>query len=759
MSQSTTLPGADPGREVPLISTVLQIRGMTCASCSQRVERALEKTPGVAKVHVNFAAEEARVVYNPALTSMTDLETSVNLAGYSLGAPEELDADQVKQEKAFRLMMSAAVPGAVIMALMMVHMFITPVPYYPYIAAVLGFPIIFVSGYSTHRAGLLAVRHGSANMDVLITLGSVPPYLMGLAAFWFPATTFVEMATTIVTFHLVGRYLEARAKGRASQAVKKLLQMEAKQARVLVDGQEHEVPVAQLRPGDVILVRAGEKIPTDSIVLSGRSTVDESMATGESIPVGKGPGDELIGATINGQGMLTAKVTRVGQDTFLAQVARLVRECQGSRVPIQEFADRVTGYYFVPGVIGISFLTLGLWLAFPDVFRGIVAWGSGFLPWLNPDLGQVTLAIFAAVAVLVISCPCALGLATPTALMVGSGLGAEKGILIRHGEAIQTLKDIRAVVFDKTGTITKGRPEVTGVWAWGGYHEDELLRLAASVEAGSEHPLGQAVRTAAEERGLGVLAVENFQAVTGKGVSGYIAGRPVQVGSVRYVAGLGVDVESAAPVLEQWEAEAKTVVLVAVDGKLAGALAVADAVKPESAAVVAELESMGITSVMITGDNQRTAAAIAGQVGIQRVYAEALPDAKLAHLRRLQDDLGMVAMVGDGINDAPALKQANVGMAIGTGTDIAIEAADVTLVRGDLRGVVAAIKLSRATFRKIQENYFWAWFYNGLAIPVAAMGLLHPLIGVSAMTLSSLNVVWNSLRLRGVNIEPAAGAR
>jgi Cu+-exporting ATPase len=548
--------------------------------------------------------------------------------------------------------------------------------------------------------------------------------------------------------------LEVRAKGRASQAIKKLLQLGAKTARILVDGGEKEIAIEEVKIGDIMVVRPGEKIPTDGVIVEGKSAIDESMATGESMPVQKKVGDKAIGATINQQGLLKIEATKIGKDTFLSQVIKMVDECQGSKVPIQAFADKVTSY-MVPAVLGIALLTVISWLVFPDFFLKIIIWGAPFLPWINPELGTVALAIFASVAVLVISCPCALGLGTPTALMVSSGLGAEKGVLFRHGEAIQTMKELHTIVFDKTGTITRGKPGVTDIVSDQEFKEKDILYLAASVEQGSEHPLGQAVVREAEEQGNGLAKVESFEAVTGKGIKGKVDGKEVLVGNRKLMTDSQIDFSQFKDKMGELEDEAKTAMLVAVASKIAGIIAVADTLKEDSIQAIAELEKMGLETVIITGDNQRTADAIAKKVGITRVLAEVLPQDKVAEIQRLQEKVGMVAMVGDGINDAPALTQANVGIAIGTGTDIAIESSDITLVRGDLSAVVTAVKLSRATVKKIKQNYFFAWVYNGLAIPLAAIGLLHAMVGVATMAISSVNVVTNSLRLRRANIEPS----
>ncbi len=755
--------GAGYGVKSSSSRVMFKLGGMTCASCASTIEKALARAEGVFKASVNLATEQATIEFDAGVTSVKKLEQVVEGTGYSVvkketrakeqskGKGQDQD-DLIKLRKAKRLLTYALIPEAIIMVMMMVHFMMFQIPYYNIIIAILGFPIVFIFAMPTHRSSLRALRHGRANMDVLISMGSAPPYLMGFAVFFFPAASFMEMATTIVTFHLVGRYLETKAKGRASQAIKKLLELGAKTARIEVNGEEREVPVEDVQEGDLMVVRPGEKVPTDGVIIEGRSAIDESMATGESMPVGKKPGDDAIGATINQTGLLKVKATKVGKDTFLSQVIKMVEECQGSKVPIQEFADRITSY-MVPAVLLIALSTTVSWLLFPDFFMSIITWADPFLPWINTELGPITLAIYAGIAVLVISCPCALGLGTPTALMVGSGIGAENGILIRSGEAIQTIKDVHTIVFDKTGTITKGKPEVTDIVALSGFEENEVLSFAASVESGSEHPLGQAIAIDARARGMKLIAPVGFEAVTGKGVKALIDGREIMVGSMKLMEGVDFD-SSIEDEMKRLENEAKTAMLVVADKKVAGIIAVADTLKDDSVSAIKALEKMGIKTAMITGDNERTGRAIAKSVGISRVLAEVMPEEKVAEIRRLQDEVGIVAMVGDGINDAPALKQANIGIAIGTGTDIAIESSDITLIRGDLSSVVTAIKLSRATFKKIKQNYFWAWFYNGIAIPLAAVGLLHAMIGVGAMSFSSVNVVWNSLRLRKVKITP-----
>jgi Cu+-exporting ATPase len=732
----------------------LKIKGMSCTACAGTIEKSLTKMDGIVTANVNFAAEKATVEYDAKKVRLMDLQKKVASLGYELDLEDEdnlVDEDEVKMNKAKKTMIFSSVFTGIIMGLMVIHMFISPIPGYLPIIAVLGLPIIFGTGLHVHIGSWKALKNKSPNMDVLVTLGSLPPYLIGLLGLFFPIQSFIEMATTIMTFHLVGKYLEARAKGRASQAIKKLLQMGAKTAKIIVDGEEVEVPTKDLQVGDIMVIRPGEKVPTDGIVVDGHGLLDESMATGESMPVKRQTDDEVIGATINKQGLLKVKVTKVGKDTFLSQVVKMMEECQGSKVPIQEFADRITGY-FVPAIIIITIATFISFNVFPAFHLGIIEWGASFLPWVNPDLSPLTLAFITSTAVLVISCPCALGLGTPTALMVGSGMGAENGILIRNGEAIQTFKEINAIAFDKTGTITKGKPEVTDLMTLNGFSDEEFLYYAGTIENGSEHPLAHAIVEKAKNKKMKLGELVDFKAIVGKGVSGTIDGEIVLVGTRKLMVENNISYEKYEQDLIRLEEEAKTAMLLAKGNQLLGIIAVADPIKEDSIEAIRALEALGIKTAMITGDNKRTAAAIGKKVGISQVIAEVLPDGKVEEVVKLQKMYGTVAMVGDGINDAPALKQANVGIAIGTGTDIAIEAADVTLVRGELSGIISAIKLSRAIFIKIKQNYFWAWFYNALFIPVAALGLLHPMLGAAAMAISSLNVVYNSLRLKKVDI-------
>ncbi|WP_163272537.1 heavy metal translocating P-type ATPase [Chelativorans alearense] len=748
-------PEAATQREATLV-----VPGMGSDHCAGIVSTSIKRLPGIVEVDTNIANHRVAVRFDPRAVDVGQIKSAVARSGYDVAATEEArpsareraaeeDIEGRYLAQAWKRLWIAAVPTTLIMVLMAVHMFFAPVPGYLAFVAILAFPVVFLyGGFMTHRSAWRSLTNRTANMDVLISMGSLPPYLIGLVGFFYPMTSFIEMASTIMTFHLIGRYLETRAKGRASQAIKRLVKLGAKTASVMRDGREVEVPVAELEVGDIMVVRPGAKVPTDGEIVEGVSHLDESIATGESMPVERSPGEFVIGATINKEGLLRVRATRVGAETFLSQVIRLVEQAQGSKVPIQEFADWLTGK-FVPAVILVSLASFLMWLLFGEELRPILSWGAAFLPWVNPDLTPLMAGILAAVAVLVIACPCALGLATPTAIMVSSGLGAEHGILIRSGEAIQTLKNIRAVVLDKTGTITAGKPALTDVVAADGFAEEHVLLAAAAVEAGSEHPLGQAIVAGAGDRGQEVPKVERFTAITARGVEGMVEGERIRVGSRRLLAENGISLDELDARLTALESEGKTAMLVAIGKRAAGIVAVADTIKEDSKAAIAAFHALGIRTVMITGDNERTARYVAAQVGIDEVLAGVLPEGKVDEIRRLQARYGeRVAMVGDGINDAPALKQANVGIAIGAGADVAIEAADVTLVSGELTKAVEAIRLSKATFRKILQNLFWAWFYNVAAIPIAALGLLHPMIGVIAMTTSSLSVVGNSLLLR-----------
>ncbi len=750
-------PVLDKGQLGKLETAVIGVAGMSCASCVLTVEKALARLPGVKSAVVNFAAEKAIVEFDPKVSARLALDKAIADAGYDVrpGDVEEAEGTVADLRLARARMIWAWALVAPAMALMVLHLAGALHPDMRLMTAfevVLGAAVLFGPGWQTIRGAFGSIRQRSANMDVLIVLGTFAALVSGAAVLLgLRVENLGRVAGMLMAIFLTGRFIETSAKGRASQAIRRLVALGARTARIVADGEEKEIPVAQLAPGQVMVVRPGEKIPTDGRIVEGRTSVDESMATGESLPVERGPGDEVIGATVNQAGLIRVEVLRVGKDTFLSQVIRLVEEAQGTKIPIQAFADRVTAR-FVPAVLLVALGTAIGWYFAAPLLRPMLAWANGFLPWVNPELSPLSLAIFAGLAVLVIACPCALGLATPTALMVGSGMGAERGILFRSGEAIQTLKDVRAVVLDKTGTITRGRPEVTDVVPATGQEREVVLALAASVEQGSEHPVGRAIADSARSTGAALRPPAEVVAFPGRGISGRVGDAPVLVGTAELLKEHNVDVAPLEAAAAALAGRARTVMFVAAGAKLLGVIGVADAVKPDSAQAVAALKSLGIVPVMLTGDNRATAEAVGREVGIERVVARVLPQDKRRVVAELQVQYGTVAMVGDGINDAPALKAANVGIAIGTGTDIAIEASDVTLVRGSLEGVVTAIRLSRATFVKIRQNLFWALFYNVIAIPLAMLGVLHPVMAEAAMALSSINVVTNSIRLRRARV-------
>ncbi|HVG01175.1 MAG TPA: heavy metal translocating P-type ATPase [Chloroflexia bacterium] len=716
----------------------LSVQGMTCASCVARVERSLKRLEGVESAGVNLATERALVSYDPLQVGASEMVAAIEKAGYTASPRAEVGLDEaaelqedrerrarrieyVRQRDTLIFSVLASIPVVI------TGMFFMSSPHAIHFFTIFGLVVWYVPGNQFHAIALKNLRHGTADMNTLVSLGTTAASAYSIYILFrdgLRAQTYFEVAAVIITLVLLGRFLETRARGRTSEAIRKLVGLQPRTATLLRGDTEVQVPISSVLPGDMLLVRPGEKVPVDGVVVDGESAADESMLTGESLPVEKRPGSTVIGATLNGQGLLRFRATRVGRHTVLAQIVKLVEEAQGSKAPIQALADRVAGV-FVPIVLGLALLTF-------------VAW------WLVA--GDAANGLLNAVAVLVIACPCAMGLATPTAIMVGTGRGAEKGVLVKGGTALEQANRVTTVLLDKTGTLTRGKPTLTDAVSLNGLSRDAMLRLAAAAEKGSEHPLGRVIAEGVDDAAPSpVLA---FRSVTGQGVTATVEGTRVLVGKPQLLASAGVDFAPALPEMARLEQLGKTAMLVSADDKLVGLLAVADTLKPEAATAVARLKALGVEVAMVTGDNRATAQAIAAQAGIDRVFAEVSPAGKAEVVRRLQAEGKVVAMVGDGINDAPALAAADLGVAIGTGTDVAIAASDITLMSGNLHGVAEAIELSRKTVRTIRWNLFWAFIYNTLGIPLAALGLLNPVIAAGAMAFSSVFVVTNSLRLR-----------
>lgn len=729
------------------------IKGMHCASCVMILERSLKKVEGVSGATVNLATERATVTYDPGIVTDEKLSSAVSNVGYQAMVNEEIKTEDEEQKEKqqelkklkfkviFSLILGGLIlwggfPGLMKTAPMILQNF--------WVQLILATPVQFWAGWGFYKATVSALKHRTANMDTLVAIGTTVAYVYSVVVTIMPeivmgigieAMPYFDTGAVIIGLILLGRYFEARAKAGTSEAIKKLIGLQAKTARVLRDGKEIDLPINEVIIGDIIRVRPGEKIPVDGIIESGESSIDESMITGESMPVDKAKGDVVVGATMNKTGTFTFKTTKVGGETMLAQIIKLVQEAQGSKAPIQRLADLVSSY-FVPVVLMLAFITFAVWYN----------WGPA------PSL---LFALLNTVAVLIIACPCAMGLATPTAIMVGTGKGAEHGILIKDAESLETAHKIKTIVFDKTGTLTKGEPEVTDIVSFDSMSKDELLRLAGSIEKGSEHSLAEAIVKAAEEKHLALTKVEKFQAIPGHGVEGIVDGKRIVFGNKRLMDKENIDVSKAMNQVSEMENNGKTVMIIGTENKLIGLVAVADIIKESAIEGLAALKKLGIEVAMITGDNKRTANAIGQKLGIDRILAEVLPDQKEAEVRKIQSEGKVVAMVGDGINDAPALAAADVGIAMGSGTDVAIEAADITLINKDLKSVAAAVVLSKKTMRTIRLNLFWAFSYNVILIPVA-MGALYPLFGLLlnpifasvAMATSSVSVVANSLLLK-----------
>lgn len=739
------------------MKTIIKITGMHCSSCVATIENALKKTPGILNANVNFASEKAYIEYETQKISAKEIDDAIVRAGYkttmrgeSRGSEAAVDTEKKLREKEINSLKIRFIISIILA---------TPLMYFAMAAGLklpltnwiikqmaliqflLATPIMFC-GYQFFTRGITAVvKTKTANMDTLVALGVGAAYFYSLyvsIVIWTGSSEFsmgnlyYEVAGFLIAFILLGKFLESIAKGKTSEAIKKLMGLASKTAIVIRDGQEEEIPIEEVSAGDIVIVKPGQKIPVDGIIIEGHSSVDESMITGESIPIEKTKDDNVIGATINKTGSFRFKATKIGKDTMLAQIIRLVEEAQGSKAPVQELADKISAY-FVPTVFIIGVISFAIWMVV----------GQGFI---------FSLTVF--IAVLIIACPCALGLATPTAVMVGTGIAAENGILIKNAESLQAAHQVSAIVFDKTGTLTKGEPELTDVISYKG-SDNEILSLAASIEKSSEHPLGEAIIKGAQSKNIGLCDIKDFESITGKGVRAKINNKEILLGNKRLMKERAVDISKALVDLERLQSEGKTAMLLAVNNGLRGMIAVADTLKDFSKEAIVRLVKMNKQVVMITGDNERTAKAIAGQVGISQVFAEVLPKDKAAAIKKLQEEGLKVAMVGDGINDAPALAQADVGIAIGTGTDVAIESGDIVLIKDDLRDVVMAMELSRYAMRKIKQNLFWAFFYNIVGIPIAA-GILYPFIGFllnpmiagAAMAFSSVSVVSNSLLMK-----------
>ncbi|MED0959631.1 heavy metal translocating P-type ATPase [Bacillus paramycoides] len=727
------------------------VSGMTCAACANRVEKRLNKLDGVSKATVNFALESATVEFNPDEISVNEMKSTITKLGYKLEVKSDEQNSSTdhrlqeieRQKKKFIISFVLSFP---LLWAMVSHFSFTSFIYLPdmlmnpWVQLALATPVQFIIGGQFYIGAYKALRNKSANMDVLVALGTSAAYfysvylsIQSIGSSEHMTDLYFETSAVLITLIILGKLFEAKAKGRSSEAIKKLMGLQAKTATVVRDGTEMKILIEEVVAGDIVYVKPGEKIPVDGEIVEGKSAIDESMLTGESIPVDKTIGDVVIGSTMNKNGFLKVKATKVGRDTALAQIIKVVEEAQGSKAPIQRVADQISGI-FVPVVVGIAIITFVVWMVFvtPGDFGG---------------------ALEKMIAVLVIACPCALGLATPTSIMAGSGRSAEYGILFKGGEHLEATHRLDTIILDKTGTVTNGKPTLTDVIVADGFEKKEILKLVGAAEKNSEHPLAEAIVEGIKEKGIDIPSSETFEAIPGFGIESVVEGKQLLIGTRRLMMKFNIDIEEVSKSMEELEREGKTAMLIAIDKEYAGIVAVADTVKDTSKAAIARLKKMGLDVVMITGDNTQTAQAIAKQVGIDHVIAEVLPEGKAEEVKKLQASGKRVAMVGDGINDAPALATADIGMAIGTGTDVAMEAADITLIRGDLNSIADAIFMSKMTIRNIKQNLFWALAYNGLGIPIAALGFLAPWVAGAAMAFSSVSVVLNALRLQRVKLK------
>lgn len=727
----------------------IEVEGMHCASCVNTVKKAIESSKGVSDVDVNLVTNTATFYYDPEVITLNEIQEKVKKVGYSLKLNLEEEDRELKNLK--KLLIYSIILLIPIIIVMIIHMFnLVMIPQISLIETILSIPVICIIGFKIHKSAFLSFINGTINMDLLISLGTLASFMTGVIEFFgIKISNFSFVGAMITFFFLLGKYLENLAKGRASKEIKSLLEIGAKKGRIIVDEVEVEVDINQIEPEDIMVVKPFEKIPTDGVIIEGKTYVNESMVTGESNEVFKQEGDEVIGGTLNGNGKILVKVTKRSDETFLANLIKLVDEAQKSKVPIQQLADKITTY-FVPSVLIISLFSFLFTFFFYETSKTILSNASKFLPWINPELNRISLSIYSMIATLVIACPCALGLATPTAIMVSSGISAKKGIFIRNGEAIQRMKDVNTIVFDKTGTLTYGQPEVIDIIDF--TPQKDGFKISASIENNSSHTIGKSIVKKYLENGKDFFIVSSFEEIPGVGVKGkigdkeYILGKPKEIS--KFIKNFNVFKE----LIEKLEKEGKTVIVLSDFVDVLTIIALRDKLREESRELIKELKKMNIEPILATGDNLNYALWVKEELKIDRFYAEVLPEDKLKIIKELQKEGRVVTMVGDGINDAPSLKQADVGIAMGTGSDTAIEVGDIVLLKGALSNVVKAIKISKITFKKIKENLFWAFFYNIIAIPLAFFGLLHPIIAEIAMALSSINVITNSLRLNKIKI-------